>query len=556
MPIDKKQRQNSVIERTRPRNRWSFVGSMGVLLLLGVVGCGTAGTDAEEAFPGKQGHLERGVVDLPFIGLREITYMRFGDKRVLEGDIILGPTGDETVSAQSAIRLKSEWRWPQGVVIYDIDPNLPNQARVTEAIAHWQANTSLLFRRRNGEADFVFFKKGTGCSSSVGRQGGMQEVELGSGCDRGNVIHEIGHAVGLWHEQSRADRDGTIIIHEDNIQPGFESNFKTYWEKGSAGMDIGPYDLGSIMQYGSYAFSKSDDLATMTRLDGTTFERQREGLSSGDILGVDAMYSERIHLRSGVTWDRCLEVTDSGTANGTPVRNGECSDSVAQVWFLTKQGELRSALAPNRCLDVYPAETAPGTRVQLWDCNRTPGQRWTQSSTGAILSALGSNLCLDVKDASTAVGATVQISGCNNSPAQRWDRAFRLRSGVAWNRCAGVSNSSSASGASVQSGECNDSDAQQWVLTAQNELRSAVAPNRCLEVYNGGTASGTPVQSAACSGLARQRWTFTDSGTVRSNLAGSLCLEVKDSNATAGTLLQISGCNTSVSNVKQQWLRL
>src|SRR5687767_779656 len=33
------------------------------------------------------------------------------------------------------------YRWPGGILPYEIDSNLPNQSRVTDAIAHWQSKT-------------------------------------------------------------------------------------------------------------------------------------------------------------------------------------------------------------------------------------------------------------------------------------------------------------------------------------------------------------------------------------------------------------------------------
>ena len=48
---------------------------------------------------------------------------------------------------------------------------------------------------------------------------GLLQVSLGNGCVyTGIVMHELMHATGFWHEQSRADRDRHITINWDNIQ--------------------------------------------------------------------------------------------------------------------------------------------------------------------------------------------------------------------------------------------------------------------------------------------------------------------------------------------------
>jgi len=55
----------------------------------------------------------------------------------------------------------------------------------------------------------------------VGRIGGMQEVSLDNGCvDSDTIKHELMHALGFYHEQSRTDRDDYVIIYPNNIQDG------------------------------------------------------------------------------------------------------------------------------------------------------------------------------------------------------------------------------------------------------------------------------------------------------------------------------------------------
>ena len=58
------------------------------------------------------------------------------------------------------------------------------------------------------------------CSSVVGRRGtGPTSINLADSCTGASIVaHEMFHAFGRHHEQSRPDRDTYVTIHWDNIR--------------------------------------------------------------------------------------------------------------------------------------------------------------------------------------------------------------------------------------------------------------------------------------------------------------------------------------------------
>ncbi|KAJ7393137.1 hypothetical protein OS493_008438 [Desmophyllum pertusum] len=236
-----------------------------------------------------------------------------GGPDTYEGDMIL--TADQRMAAELGLDVDNPLgrgstknrQWPSGVIPYEFDPSLSGTERarinILSGMEEWTTKTCIRFKKRTNEKDYIYFQPGGGCSSRVGRSGGRQPITLAAGCwYRGIVAHEIGHALGFYHEQSRPDRDDFVTIEWDNIIEDMKFNFNKY--KRDTIDSLGTtYDYFSVMHYGNTAFSKNGKPTIVAKKPGVTFG-QRTAISSTDAKQMNLLYKEQCRAPGGSCKDK------------------------------------------------------------------------------------------------------------------------------------------------------------------------------------------------------------------------------------------------------------
>jgi hypothetical protein len=86
-------------------------------------------------------------------GYRPVRYSVIDGEAIFEGDIVLGSVDEmerlvvevnkekKDTKPRAVIITGAQFRWPGGVVPFTIDPEMPNQGRVNDAIAYWNSRT-------------------------------------------------------------------------------------------------------------------------------------------------------------------------------------------------------------------------------------------------------------------------------------------------------------------------------------------------------------------------------------------------------------------------------
>lgn len=339
--------------------------------------------------------------------------------------------------------------WPNATVYY----TLPSQGslstqnyntfltNINKAFAMISSETSVQFVQRTNQTEYITFTYSTSTNSSpLGwQQNRVNGIKIYNITYPAIIAHEVMHSMGIMHEQCRPDRDQYIIVDINRATETSRHNFNLYNDYAGHGQ----FDFGSVMMYQSTDFAIDPSKPVMTKLDGSTFTKQRTALSAGDYAGINHLYGPvnatsaingTYTLTTSLAGDKNLDISGSTVADGVNIVLNSASTGTNQRFTFSKSDHgyyiIKSSADPTKVLTVKNSGTLNGTAVELRSNSNTDSQKW-------LLFNLGNNgfgfapknaptLRLEVKDGLTTNLTPIVIGSTDQTVQPYTKQRFKL----------------------------------------------------------------------------------------------------------------------------------
>jgi hypothetical protein len=318
-----------------------------------------------------------------------VTYVVEHGKAIFQGDIVLEKV--ETIDPQRPLPSfgidYSQYLWlktgNQYQIPYVIASGSGDLTNLNTAITQFNNTFSnIQFVAYTGQTDYVSFyfdpnNLSGECEAIVGRAGGEQQVGGSAACVVGTILHEMGHTVGLWHEQSRPDRNTYVSVNYDNLIKGSISNFNQIYDNGQ---ETTLFDYASIMEYPAFSFSRNGGPAIESIPPGIPLSNYN-GYTTADIDGIERLYGKAPTAVTVTSNPPGLQVIVDGATVVTPQvfswalgsthsldipsgvqsQSGDIVNSTTPTTFYYTFGRWNDSTVTTHSITVLPGNGEPAT---------------------------------------------------------------------------------------------------------------------------------------------------------------------------------------------------
>jgi hypothetical protein len=256
-----------------------------------------------------------------------VTYVVKHGKAIFQGDIVLEKVDpiDPRRPLPSFGVDYAKYLWPkvgsQYQIPYVIASGSGDMTNLNAAIAQFNSTFSnIQFVAYTTQTNYVSFYFNPGdfsgeCEAIVGMAGGEQQVGGSAVCTVATILHEMGHTVGLWHEQSRPDRNTYGSVNYGNLIKGSISNFNQIYDNAQTFGTL--FDYASIMEYPAFSFSRNGGPAIESIPAGIPLSNLT-GYSATDVDGIERLYGNAPTVITVTSNPPGLQVIVDGTTVTTP----------------------------------------------------------------------------------------------------------------------------------------------------------------------------------------------------------------------------------------------